>query len=429
MYNRAEIAAARCEMEGSSDKRALLILLVGTNPLPDYLAACALRPAKIALIHSPETRLMSERLEKCLAKALDPTPGFERVCVNDAARASDISREVSRLVHQYRDSWQVLLNYTGGTKVMAAHALRAFYESRGRSENASYLDDGGPGASPALRFDDGTTRTLAEYAVPPLRLDTLLALHGWRMQFKAPRQPSPNEDDVEELAGKVLADPPLAGRLYHELNASFPKGADPKKHTQQPFDPQEFGLALSIGAFPTEAQLRGLAGGDERKSWLDRWTSFLKGGWLEAWVASKIRETGVLSSADPHPVWGFDVFLGSGKVQAEIDVAVVRDYRSYFVSCTTARDKATCKQKLFEIAVRARQLAGDLARPALACLAEGHTLGQLRDEVQDETAGGGALQVPGLGRVHIFGLEDLRAWAGWGGVPPNLESLRDWLES
>lgn len=416
-------------MASDSGTSSLLILLIGTNPLPDYLAACALRPTKIGLIHSSETQSMSDRLQECLAKALDPTPDFELVCVADAVKASDIWREVSRLMHGHRDSWRVLLNYTGGTKVMAAHALRAFYESGGRSANASYLDDGGPGASPALRFDDGKLRKLTEYGMPPLRLETLLDLHGWRLHSGAPRQPAPTENDVQELAGKVLADPPLAGRLYHELNASFPKGADPKKHTQQPFDPQELGLTLSIGAFPTEAQLQGLANRDERKSWFDRWTTFLKGGWLEMWVAAKIWETSVLSGSEQEPVSGFDVFRRDRRVQAEIDVAVVRNYRSYFVSCTTATDKATCKQKLFEIAVRARQLAGDLARPALACLAEGHTLGQLRDEVEDETAGGGALQVPGLGRVHVFGLEDLRAWAGWGGAPPNLEGLRDWLES
>ena len=132
-------------------------------------------------------------------------------------------------------------------------------------------------------------------------------------------------------------------------------------------------------------------------------------------------------------VSGFYVFRqGAGESrppQSEIDVALVRNYRSYFISCTTAADKATCKQKLFEIAVRSRQLAGDLARPALVCLADGGTLSELRAEVGDEPSPTGAFRVRGLMSVHVFGLEDLRTWAGWQGAPPNLESLKKWLES
>lgn len=373
-------------MAGDSGSPSLLILLVGTNPLPDYLVACALRPTKIALIHSPETQLMSERLQKCLAKARDPTPDFELVCIADAVKASDIWREVSRLVSGHNGTWQVLLNYTGGTKVMAAHALRAFYESGGSSANASYLDDGGPGASPALWFDDGTTRTLAEFAVPPLRLETLLELHGWLTLGHSSQQALRVE--LNDLARSVLAEP-AGARLLRE-------------------EPHRFGL------HPPSSR-------DEQL--------FLDGLWLEHWIADRIKATDMVPPIEENIVRDLRVQRHRDQPGPQVDIALARNYRTYLLSCTTSSDKGRCKQKLFEIAVRARQLAGDLARPALACLAGGHTLGQLRDEVEDETAGGGALQVPGLGRVHVFGLEDLRAWAGWGGAPPNLKSLRDWLES
>ncbi|MCS7316561.1 MAG: hypothetical protein NZ554_13905, partial [Bryobacteraceae bacterium] len=62
-------------------------------------------------------------------------------------------------------------------------------------------------------------------------------------------------------------------------------------------------------------------------------------------------------------------------------------------------------------------------------LAEGNTLNQLRDEVDDEEAGGMAYRVPGAAAVRVFGLEDLHPWAGWAGAAPNLETLKGWLES
>jgi hypothetical protein len=417
-------------MPVQTDVKRLLALLVGGNPLPNYLSALALRPDKIVLVHSPQTQRAAENLQRTLTNALEWRTEIELACVPDAASAAEVRQTLKRLMGSHSRGWHILLNYTGGTKVMAASAARVFYENGGNSADASYLDDGGPDASPRLRFDNGEVRTLSELQTPPLALETVLNLHGCRLQRSTRKEPAPKREDVNEIARKVLSEPGLAGRLHRQMKEAFPK-EDPQRCLETPFDPQALDLQLSIGKFPTEEQIGGLSR-QERESWFQQWRRFLSGCWLEDWVASRIRETGLLSEGC-EVVSGFYVFRrGAGESrppQSEIDVALVRNYRSYFISCTTAADKATCKQKLFEIAVRSRQLAGDLARPALVCLADGGTLTDLRAEMDDEPSPTGAFRVRGLMSVHVFGLEDLRTWAGWQGAPPNLESLKKWLES
>ncbi|MGC8794513.1 MAG: hypothetical protein ACP5U2_14095 [Bryobacteraceae bacterium] len=396
----------------------MLFLLVGENPLPNYLSALALKPDQLILVHSRETGQVAERLECLLKKGFGYGAVIKREAVSDASSAQEVRCRLEQLMQQYH-AGKISLNYTGGTKVMAANALHAFYKTGGRSEDASYLEDGGPGRHPRLRFDDGRIRTLAECRTPNLTLEAVLELHGYRLQRRGPKQPAPTPADVSEIAKAVLAQPELAGRLHEAVNSAFRDGDDPKKFLDSPFDPQVHRLQLSIGKFPTEEQIRGMIPG-QRKSWFRQWRRFIGGCWFEDWITARIAETGLVDDGCELDS-GFQVFRQTSgdekQAQLEIDVALVRNYRSYFISCTTADRKAICKQKLFEIAVRSRQLAGDLARPAVVCLADGKTLGELCGEVDDEPSPDERFRVRGIGSVHVFGLEDLRAWSGWQGSP------------
>src|SRR5690606_15385991 len=88
----------------------------------------------------------------------------------------------------------VLLNYTGGTKVMAAHARMAFSSSGGRPEHASYLDEGDSHRQARLRFDHGKSEPLSDYLEWPLTLAPLIALHGITHKPREARTPAPTTD-------------------------------------------------------------------------------------------------------------------------------------------------------------------------------------------------------------------------------------------
>lgn len=51
----------------------------------------------------------------------------------------------------------------------------------------------------------------------------------------------------------------------------------------------------------------------------------------------------------------------------EFDVAFMREYQLFALSCTTTHYRGLCKQKLFEASLRARQLGGAEARVGLVC--------------------------------------------------------------
>ena len=130
----------------TSEEYPLLILLVGSNPLPNYLAACALRPCRVALIYTEETKDARDRLKAELKRELSADVGIVEQFVEDATCATTVRRVIDPLLPRGEDQGdthgEVWLNYTGGTKVMSAHGRMAYNESGGRPEHASYLDEG-----------------------------------------------------------------------------------------------------------------------------------------------------------------------------------------------------------------------------------------------------------------------------------------------
>src|SRR5208337_139448 len=111
-----------------------LILLVGSNPLPNYLAAMALKPSKIHLVHTNETKRPKDRLHVALSADLGSSVTVDGdAFVDDPFSASAVSDKIRDLIAKCNAAH---LHYTGGTKVLSAHALKAFYEKDGRPENA-----------------------------------------------------------------------------------------------------------------------------------------------------------------------------------------------------------------------------------------------------------------------------------------------------
>jgi len=407
-----------------SDRRGMgcdtLISLVGGNPLPNYLTACALRPARLVLVYTKETEDNMDTLKRMLNECLRSTT-IDSKCLGDATSASCMKRCMCSLIeHGSGEAW---LNYTGGTKVMAAHALLAFIDGGGKQKNCCYLDEGREVKGrkdtgqkrepPRLRFDDGRTVLMSEYNVS-LNLETLLALHRIWLKTREPVNPDPTEADAREIMCRVLREPKLAGCLYEQAKPFVERGGGLEE--------------LTATASCLNLSLASVARGtnDVSRHVRKRWWGFLKGGWLEVWTGQQVRELKL--DPDPEVEVSCNCFRNeqgggheAGYAQFEIDVAVVHGLRSHFISCTADHKKARCKQKLLEIAVRSRQLGGDLARSALVCLADDGKVTDLQVEIEDVW---GASNTP-----RVFGLADIRSWAGCEGSLANRTPLQKWLES
>ncbi|WP_035255342.1 Card1-like endonuclease domain-containing protein [Desulfatiglans anilini] len=376
-----------------------LLLLVGSNPLPNYLAALVLDPRVIHLFYSPETESVKDSLSKGLKKRQEKLI-LEEVCIREATNAAQVRAAFASLPQGAH------LHYTGGTKIMAAHARMAFKDAGGRDDQASYLDE----RKGVLRFDTGYEIDLSKRAVD-MSIDDILQLHGIeRLSKRDNAGQSPTDADAGIIAAKVLNRPDLAEKL-HGLHREERNLVSISKAKEQPVDLSGLLEGLSVLHFP-EA--------DWNKDTFKKWCDFLGGVWLERWCRGLVKNV----AADSEIALGVDCRMPGGR-QFEIDVAVVRGHRLYVISCTTDATMKLCKSKLFEVAMRARQLGGDLARSALVCLLHGSDpkglyIAQLREDVDDIWS---APNTP-----QVFGLDDVKEWAGTDGRP-NTRYLQQWLDS
>lgn len=382
-----------------------LILLVGSNPMPNYLAACALRPAQVVLVYSEKTLAAMKRLTTGLQAALGDRVTIGGQLLEDETSAAALKDAIALIARQ-KPKGSLAINYTGGTKVMAAHALRAFYEQGGSAAAASYLHEGTVGHPTRLRFDDGRVVPLMPSPHVPLTLRILLELHGATYHPPSAKDGAPSSDDAREVLRAVLADVTLAARLY-EASSTLKEAKSPKK-VVEPFDLTNEIPALSVPRIPVDAAMP--------KASFDAWLSFIGGGWLEDCVGDVIRSLKL-----PDATVEVGVNATREKASLEVDVAIVRGHRSYFISCTTDTKKYICKSKLFEIAVRSQHLGGELARAALVCLAEPKTIAGLASDIDDLWLSSNP--------TRVFGIDDVSEWFGFGGAPANTQKLANWLVS
>lgn len=321
----------------------LLVLLVGSNPLPNYISALILEPQSVQFLYTEQTKRIKNSLKAALKNKFSSLAFKDTYVGKDGSNVQEVEKVWRRI------SPDAHLNYTGGTKIMAAHSRMAFRSIGGGDARASYLDE----RNDALRFDDGDEADLAEAGLE-ISLDELLSLHQISKRPSAKERPTVSES-------MTIADSVLRSKETHSDSSGL---------------------------------------------------------WLEVWAGEKIKELG------DNPWVGLNCTRENGR-DFEVDIALVKGHRLYVISCTQKKKLSVCKQKLFEVATRARHLGGDLARSALVCLLEGGDnkgpyVDQLRNDIADIW---GATNTP-----EAFGLDDLKEWEGVNGKP-NLNTLRNWLES
>ena len=188
-------------MNRSAEK---LILLVGSNPLPNYLAAQLLKPKSLSFIYSPETEQVKNYLKKVLEYMVSD---IEEKGIADATDPKCVRGRVQECLGE---GSRVHLHYSGGTKVMATHARMQFREAGYDDRHASYLDE----RRGVLRFDDGYEISLADHNLR-LTMDDIVGLHGIERKDRGDSvEQAPTAEDAEKIAKNVFACTELARKLY-----------------------------------------------------------------------------------------------------------------------------------------------------------------------------------------------------------------------
>lgn len=403
-----------------------LFLLVGSNPLPDWVAARLLlrKQGRLYLVHSDHTLPTAQRLAKYLQDKYDYVQPVY-VGVQNAYHASEVEAAIKKHLGEIKQG-TVGLNYTGGTKVMAAHAHRTMDKLVAGLPPVifSYLE----ARSCTIRFDhlaDAFPVGLADEA--KLDLVNLFVLHD---EYELLTKPSQKADAFPAAEQLIKAHVTLAGqrtwRTFCERELKYPRGRPTgrlgKNGGDIKADADARRVTLAPGASLSAVAEALISGGGAATKTLDDvmknggWdfkdaeelAKWLDGGWLEHYVLQQVADrktTYKLNDYGRNFVVGlarFDKISRKGrlleKYNFEIDVMALRGYQLHVISCYTGSErKAMCKQKLFEAFTRAQQLGGDQGRAALVCCSD-DPLTVEREVAQDWDL---------KDQVKVFGRKDL----------------------
>ena len=361
-----------------------LILLVGTNPLPNYVVAQFLKKetAKIFLVHTQETKGIAQGLRDVLSDK----ETIHLVELESEWDASKIGRNLGRRIDR-SPNLKLHLNYTGGTKAMAVHVYQWVKEN---CPDAwfSYLD----ARSHKLVYDNGREESpLLTEVVHIESIDDLLKLHSYsRTSEKVEQNPFPvslglllNLVNCGKIAEFIGFKNRVLGGLYHDGGKWIDKGSVLKDHlsvrheliTQANKEINEHReLKELLGSFPEKNSI--LHGGTLWTPTAEPTTGevnrrvgeclkkYLDGKWLEFHVYNVLHEL-IAESNEEGWLQGISLEAKSrNDKKFELDIYAVKGYRLFGISVTTA-DWYHAKSKAFEVIHRVRQIGGDEAKAML----------------------------------------------------------------
>ena len=319
-----------------------LILTIGTNPLPVWVAWYHLKdklpkPIKVRLVHTVGTVDERDRLQKYCPGAdfLDPiqtSDGDPRNVRNDMRNIENGLSSETTLLH---------IHYTGGTKVMAVETVAALEAALPKTIHldTSYLDPRAA-AGPAIVNRAGNT---------------------WVQDAR--KSVNPCLSRIAELNGFMLG--PVTHSFWHQGKSQSQNYPAPGQLTQE--QRQTGRNVFTAGhATPTHLEYAAYAGLEDALNAIaekDKTRTNYK-----LFHSVYVRREGAQDTAKPF----------------ELDVVAVLGYQILVVSCTVNNDQATIKGKAMEAILRARQLGGDEARAIVLCQADRQAVELIEAEMEDE---------------------------------------------
>ncbi len=374
-----------------------LFLLVGENPLPNYVAARLLLKdgGCLYLVHSPGSGEIAQRLARHLQ-----IPNTCTIEV-DEFDAEELGGKIAGYLGKTCPG-RMGLNYTGATKFMAVHTYRTMDKFCGQGQIVlSYLhaDTLELSIEPCPGVP-GLKRRVVDAV--PLSFKDILALHGVKLTREVQTEP-------------LFPDLARALAQMHDSNGSAKAWGQGAKHllasdglpwrdvrvelldlgvSQEVVDE----LALAFELEPDE--LLDLEDAAERNG-CGNPKDWLKWEWLEDWTLA------CAQALDYAPRVKDLRGTTSGKQEFQIDVAVMRGYQLFVLSCKATANRRYAKLGLMEAFARARQMGGEEARAALVTTY--HDPDALAQEFA--TDWGASKRVRVFGCTHLADLQnELKVW-------------------
>ena len=329
----------------------LLMLTVGTNPLPVWVALHHLKdklpsPIHVRLVHTKETRRERDRLLK-YSQDVSVIDTVETVSGNPATVRNDITQN---LIHNLPENTNCIhVHYTGGTKVMcvetvaAVENIKVLHPSRNLDIETSYLDPRADVGATLIDRNGSILVSDTRKGVEPW-LERIAELNGFELG------PFPYKYK-DELGNDQMRNCPAPNTLSGEQLTKGRAAINSGRH----FTPELLECA-AYAAFQDA-----LANISRRSSDRSNYRLFHK---------VYVRRANV-SNPSVKPF--------------ELDVVAVLGYQIVVVSCTLAYEHAMVKQKGMEAILRMRQLGGVEARAIVLCGASRKAQQLIQSELKEET--------------------------------------------
>ncbi len=318
-----------------NDKFNHLILLTGTNPLPNFVVADYFLKhneniQKIWLIYSKAvesfqagTYSQAKNLESLLqeiwkGKCNLQFPFETLISLSDVSSAAQIERDIpAGMIEELKNSEGFHLNYTGGTKAMSTHVYRVL-EKKVEKSSFSYLD------ARKFRLVDDNKGVIADdlREIVSISLEELIVLHGFQ-KHEEDKWRKPDFDRASEIIQDCIK------------NGSF-KGVD--------------------------------------------------GHIIEDYLAGKIeKKLKNKFNSDKPVLQNWQIKKRNWETHFELDVVLLHGYHLTGISCKNSNKKQECKYAGFEIIHRIRQIGGDEAKTVLITGLKSIKAGTVQDELFYET--------------------------------------------
>lgn len=411
-----------------------LILLIGTNPLPNYVVARYFIESvpslkTIIAAHTPSTASIARRLETSLRKRQGASHiAFEYCGLSDPGNANKIRHELEeRIFDQHSNEEHYHLNYTGGTKVMGIHAyLTAFMALESDKISFSYLD--------AREFTlniEGMAPTKDLRRKIEINFTDLFELHDCKANNKGSEidWARPNEIfknwilqgsiiDFLDWRKKVLTPTFFYGehkmRVIDLLDLNKWHSEDGK----HPFHDQALMMLQTLPEPQTwKTDEHGSLILPKSKIKYEDWfegVRYLDGFWLEYYTMDVLKQR-VQGIFEIRP--NQHLVKGEANRDFEIDIMLMHGYQFCGISITTAYRSDLCKSKAFEIMHRSVQLGGDEARMVLVSTMTPMQVFELSQDL--------ALDTDVSGQLLILGIDDLQPDKLWKAIHHHITG--EWL--
>ncbi len=371
-----------------------LFLLVGENPLPNYVAAKLLlaKGGTPHFIYTTNTRETAKRLANILNnEPIGLKPAKMRSLEDRESDAFRIEEVIQQELGTITDG-KIGINYTGGTKTMAVHAYRTLhyekqdnsYQER-RNTQFSYLDP--RHLEMCIEENGNLIRIKIRPDTLEVKLPKLFQIHKLELNRDPLREPILPKLAVElaHLYGDADAEDDLT-QWKNWFYKTFSRSARKEKQNQTLGDwknkTELLKLLFSIETLPNgiQKQFRDLKfiDGDGLLSMAEvqkqgifskpeNFGKWLDGIWLEHYLLKVVQE---LSDQVSVKHYGLDFSIPLTGTEFQFDVAFTRGYQLFAISCSTTSDRKLCKNKLFEAYLRAEQMGGSEAKVALVCCSD-----------------------------------------------------------